>query len=1543
MSQTEPNWGSTKDKDDPNCAFPKITSASSESRVQPTRQSKQVLYQDKSNPFFILSISDDSGDEEEVEVPSIQSSNQTNQSIFSNNTSNSFLLDMEEQRITQIFETLFAKHATTKAISRPKIDLVLLNNTNYDDWAKKIKYSLQLNKLWIDPTKNKEDLNETESEINKNAFLFLACHLDEQNGNLINSSNENCFITTWNDINIHFKPRRSTVLADIISTLKELNHQSNEPVASHLMKLEKQFSRLSEIGQAMNEEVKVAHILASIKNSPDFANIFHSALWEDVSTLTVAKAKSILISTQRNVLNSESAHQSKQLWSKQKFPQRNSRTPRNPMKGYRCPSCQMDNHSKEECTKSRPSSKRENNRKNANQATEVSQDIFESSSVASAYSSNSRAHQASNALINASPEQGSILSRLGPNLKRRRSIGANKTSRFCKTASSSNEYYSSSSELDLDSKDDLLLLNHDLSEMDEDMLFDSSTGNSSKLVKINNVNHNSFQKLHNQCETLFSHTHQSITKHKMLNNDEPICMNYLINQKSNRINKLNCMNYISNSIVNNVFCSQKLRNKRLNSTNNSKYQSKWIVDSGATLHISSHSNILSDFIHHSGDCVVISDGSKIPIKGYGTLSFTLRDKISNSTHDIVMKNVAFVPDFSVNLISVKALTSLQGCVKFTNSACFLEHDRISIELAKAINSAYVLTILHNSEQNNQTAYTCIHDWHRKMGHKNISDLKVAIKILKLPVSKCNCSNECISCLKGKFHALPFPKQSEKPKQPREVITTDLCGPFKTQSLGGSKYFVTFTCVNTDYTEVAAIRNKSDCKTELVNYIERCKTQFGTAIKILRSDRGGEYLDTSVQNYLKSNGIIFQCSTPRCPQQNGISERKNRTLTEALRTMLIGKNLPNFLWAEALYHANNTLNMIPKGADKLSPKEKFFNQLFNKSFIEFGTKVFYLTNTENRSKLDEKGIEGIFVGFDFNSKGYRIYSGGRIRIERHVKILESSTNESNNLTPDIDDFMINDIPKESISSDSPRRSERLKAQQAHTTKTNYYEPKTYKQAISCEDKDKWLLAMTEELTSIHDNNTWSIVDLPNGRTAIGCRWVFKLKDCDDIKRYKARLVAQGFTQKYGEDYDEVFAPVTRSSTFRILLTIASARKYVVKQYDVKTAFLNGNLSEEIYMKPPPGYQETNQVLKLHKSLYGLKQAARVWNQTLKTAMVSVNFNQSKSDECLFIFKDQSHICYAIVHVDDMIFASDSVELIERLVTELNKSFGLKCLGDVKNYLGIEVSKDDKGAFSLCQTKYIDKIALDSQLQDSKGAKFPLDPGYHKLTDENHLENNTEYRKIIGKLLYISTNTRPDISAAVGILAQRVSKPRSLDYNEALRIIRYLTHTKTLKLHLFDQSNQTPLITYADSDWAEDRTSRKSISGVIVKVFGGPASWSSRKQDIVSTSTTEAEFYALSEAVKESLWLSHILKDFDINVEHPLPIRSDNQSTIKMVENSKFSSRTKHIDVRLHFVRDNVDKEIIKINYIPSEDNVADLLTKPLAGIKIQHLRRLASLY
>jgi transposase InsO family protein len=1416
--------------------------------------------------------------------------------------------EMDEAAIGRLVKQIVQNlQPTVPRQSNPKIEIPTLKDNNYVFWAKNMKSALSFYDLWVDPSKPPETLSESEKLKNVRAALFVACHLDDQNSSLINHSIEKCFISIWNAIEKFHQPRTPTLLTDIFSRIHEIQHQPGQSITVHLMKLEAEFARLHQINKSLSEDFLVAIILTSVKSSPEFANVFHSAIWEDESSLTVAKVKAILITTQRKKQEEtiEQAHQSRQGQHKNtqrsSFPRkRHNRKPRDPKAGWRCPECELDNHTRDNCFK-RNASNRQQSTSNSNhqQSTsnsnhhvntsdrEESAQVDSVASVAQAYSAhrmpllNHRLAPRIAPYLPTSPttaQRSSVRNRLGA-----RNIGA------------------------VDDQDD------DVVNIFDDNLnlnYASGKNNSIRYIDPNSQ---------------FNSQKATIKRSSM----EPA-----------RNNTVNCN--LSN-FNENIYETKIMKSiKNLNSN-----YSNWIIDSGATLHICNSRSLLSNFVSNSGQSVIISDGSSVPIEGYGCVRFFITNK-NNKRINILLNHVAFVPDAAVNLISVRRLARLGMKVTFTEHSCYVSYNNSIFSLASISNSNYTLMIQAKENMTNLsncTALTCIHEWHRKMSHRNIAQIKKMKDKLNLNITKCNCNPDCIDCHKGKLHALPFPQVAEKPAKPRDVVTTDVC-ELPTQSIGGSKYFVTFTCANTDYTEVATLKNKSDCKTELISYIQRCKTQCGNFPKVIRSDRGGEYYDEELQRFLKVNGIIFQSSVARCPQQNGISERKNRTLVEAVRTMLLARNLPNFLWAEALHHANNTFNSLPHEAHSRSPKELFFDRTFTKEFIEFGIPVYYTTSPVNRSKLDERGTPGIFVGIDQNSKGFRIFTNGKIRVERHVKFLKEKKMEVSN-TPT--ELLSSEKNQEEEVDRQPtpelRRSERIRSRQANATSDQLpYEPKTYKQAIQCTEKEKWILAMDEELKSIQDNNTWTLVDLPKYRNAIGCRWVFKVKQGDTIEtsRYKARLVAQGFTQQYGEDFDEVFAPVTRSSTFRILLAIASAQNLTLKQYDVKTAFLNGSLQEEIYMKQPPGFNG-NKVLKLNKSLYGLKQAARVWNQTFNKAMLKENFVQSKFDECLFIYKNKSDVCYAIVHVDDLIFASNSELVINKIALSLNNYFELKCLGDVKNYLGIEISRSNDGVYSVCQTQYIQKIATEFQLEDSKGSKYPLDPGYHKLEDKNMLDSNNQYRKLIGMLLYVSTNTRPDISAAVGILSQRVSKPRILDFTEARRIVKYLMFTKNEKLHMFNKSDPIPLTAYADSDWAEDRETRKSISGVICKVFGGPVSWSSRKQNIVSTSTTESEFYALSEAVKETEWIKNILKDFDVSAHDPIIIHSDNQSTIKMVENSKFSSRTKHIDVRLHFVRECVCVGKIKLNYCPSEENVADLLTKPLPGNKMKYLRNLSALF
>jgi transposase InsO family protein len=882
---------------------------------------------------------------------------------------------------------------------------------------------------------------------------------------------------------------------------------------------------------------------------------------------------------------------------------------------------------------------------------------------------------------------------------------------------------------------------------------------------------------------------------------------------------------------------------------------------------------------------------------------------------------------------------------------------------------------------------------------------------------------------GKMARKPFPKKATPTTAALDCIVSDVCGPLQVESIGRKKYFVTFIDLYSRYTEVEFIREKSEVTEKTINFIEKLKTQFeGRKPKTFRSDRGMEYLNAKLQNYLKKEGIKSECTVGYAPEQNGVAERKNRTLMEAARTMLIDSGLSRRYWAEAVANANHVFNRIVNGKQEKSPSELMYGRKPTPiTFHEFGCDAYVMIPTEKRKKLDNKAEKLKFLGYDNNAKGYRLVNkNGKITISREVRFLKRNSEQKENITmnkeirkytrkekpepytntreetdednsvewyfdkplkpleifeplellEEQDDTFydaeeeINSENEEEVNNNNsnieeqsnpedseeeeeagPRRSARENIGQLPKRFENHImykangrmmEPRSYKEATNSKYKHQWMEAMNEELDAIEENQTWELTTLPQGRKAIGSKWVFKTKrdEHGNISRFKARLVAQGFSQKFGIDYDEVFAPVARSTTLRLLLSVAGSRKYNVNHYDIKTAFLNGTLKEEIYLKQPPGFQNGEQVYRLKKSLYGLKQAARVWNETLHKELEELGYKQNETDKCLYVKKQGGSTCYLLIHVDDILAASDDNKLLQEMEDYIGKCFELKNLGGVKHFLGIDIERLG-GKFFISQPLYIDAIVEEAGLEEAKTSKFPVDTGYFKQ-EGNLIGSNEEYRKLIGMLLYLTTNTRPDIAASVSVLSKRVESPRDNDMNEVKRVIRYLKGTRNLKLKLNDQERNNSMHAYSDANWAEDKLDRKSTTGYYCSINGGTISWCSRKQDVIALSSCESEYVALTETCKELVWLRAIAKGLDVEVPETTTIYTDSQSCIAMINNHKYSNRTKHIDTKYHYIREEVNSGRVKLEYCPTDVNIADLMTKPLGPTKTEALRRRAGL-
>jgi hypothetical protein len=492
-----------------------------------------------------------------------------------------------------------------------------------------------------------------------------------------------------------------------------------------------------------------------------------------------------------------------------------------------------------------------------------------------------------------------------------------------------------------------------------------------------------------------------------------------------------------------------------------------------------------------------------------------------------------------------------------------------------------------------------------------------------------------------------------------------------------------------------------------------------------------------------------------------------------------------------------------------------------------------------------------------------------------------------------------------------------------------EPATYKSAIKA---PVWLQAMQDEITALHTQGTWSLVSLPAKRNLVGCKWIFKIKRHSDgsIARHKARLVAQGFSQEPGLDYGDTFSPVVKPATIRLVLALAAHFNWPLRQLDVKNAFLHGILQEEVYMSQPPGFEDSvhpHHVCKLHKSLYGLKQAPRAWNARFTQFLPSLGFATTYSDSSLFVKHVGSQIVVLLLYVDDIILIGSASAAILQVIQALSTEFDITDLGSLHFFLGIQITHTSTGLF-LSQSKYIEDLLIKSEMVDAKPCDTPCLP-YHRLLKEDGAPypNPTVYRSIVGALQYL-TFTRPDIAFSVHQVCQFMQNPMVSHFTAVKRILRYLKGT--LHVGISYTKGDLQLKAFSDADWAGDPNDRRSTTGLVIFLGDNPISWSSKKQQTVSRSSTEAEYRALSFTTAEVDWLKQLLAFLHVSLPHIPVLFCDNLSAIALSFNPVQHQRTKHIEVDVHFVRERVSQKQLSVQFVSSQEQFADILTKGLSA-------------
>ncbi|GIL87679.1 hypothetical protein Vretifemale_15713, partial [Volvox reticuliferus] len=1110
--------------------------------------------------------------------------------------------------------------------------------------------------------------------------------------------------------------------------------------------------------------------------------------------------------------------------------------------------------------------------------------------------------------------------------------------------------------------------------------------------------------------------------------------------------------------------------------------SPWWLDSGSKYHITGDLSVLHDYCAVTPGLEIsieVGNGNVLRAVGYGNV-------VPSKAPGITIEGVFYVPGFKHNLISVSVLTEKGYSVVFDTNEARVARNGVCIRASKCTTGLYkLLSSAYCSEEFakpspppelNVPAFTATipHSevaglWHRRFGHLGVLNLKRLVHegmVKGIDLSNAQLrefeGQDCEPCILGKQTRDPFPTSESVTSCPLELVHLDVCGPLPVSSKG-HRFFVTMLDDFTGISVVQPIKHKSD----VFDFIERGVTllevQCEHKLKCLRTDNGGEFVNSRLKSFCMQRGVRHELSAPYSPQQNGKAERLNRTLLDKVRAMLAESGVSKSLWHEALSTACYLRNRSPLAGKSKTPYESFTGDVPDVSHLRvFGCVAYAHVPKGQSDKLSPRARKGIFLGYEPNTKAYRILVDGSIMVSRDVDFRESVfvangddveeqsvdeeialsglgishnrasedtgsapvpaagapvaiTDEAGGVVPDpaagaptilvdeaggvdpmpapaagaptnlvgeaggigphinptagapadlqadeagetvvedddlpplLDDVDLGDEDEESSSEEDSTPPVRTSAREKkpNTMLRDYVlfaegkessEPNTLAEAQARSDWPHWKAAMDEEMKSLLENRTWDLEELPKSAKKIGLKWVFKLKrDANgNIERYKARLVAKGFTQKEGVDFGEVFAPVGKYTSLRALLAVVAAQNLELHQLDIKTAFLNGVLEEEVFTEQPAGYEQggANVACHLRRALYGLRQAPRTWYVRLRSTLEQMGFKPSSADPGLFIKGEGENRVHILVYVDDLLIACNSCAIAEEIKSQLRSVFEMRDLGESNFYLGFEIRRDRSAkTLHISQKRFVKELLSKFGMDGANGRSIPMDANVRLSSDGESLDTSLfPYSELVGSLLYLSVCSRPDISFAVGALARHMAKPTTDHWCAAKCVLRYLVSTPDVGIKY---GGNLSLVGYCDSDLAGS-VGRRSTTGYVFVLGGGAISWSSKLQSTVATSTAEAEYMAAASTIKEALWLRHLLHDLGLEVTS-VPIKCDNRACISMLESPISSARTKHIDVCHHFARERVERGEVRMVQCSTLDQMSDFLTKALPKQKIQ---------
>jgi Reverse transcriptase (RNA-dependent DNA polymerase) len=1009
----------------------------------------------------------------------------------------------------------------------------------------------------------------------------------------------------------------------------------------------------------------------------------------------------------------------------------------------------------------------------------------------------------------------------------------------------------------------------------------------------------------------------------------------------------------------------------------------WLLDSGATLHITDEEQVLSH-VESAHEDLRLANGEHVVAVSKGTANIA----------GMEIQGVHFVPGIKMNIISVPRLAETGRVVIFDKGGAWIKGlNGTTRHYPTAEKGLYYLSAKigafggsggvpseprpeaeEEKEKDVAPKRICKDLLHARFGHINKEYLRaipnaVADLIVLAPGKKTFCE----PCVLGRQRRRPNrTMQVMRATKVGQKLHMDLCGGGYTfasretqegegfselpASQGGAKLFLVITDDYSRWRSVVPMKKKSDTVDEVMKYVIELKTK-GMAVEAVRCDGGGEFVNERLSKWLGWNGIKMEKSSPYTPEQNGMAEKSVDMVCTKARTMMLAAGLPEKMWAEAVVTAAYIINRIPtKTTNGKTPFELFNGYAPTIMHMRvFGCAAYtHVPKAKQGGKMAARSRKLYLVGYD-STNVYRVWDPdtGNVMCRRDVVFNEEdlfnkkkekdvvlSESEGSDGGVPVEDNGLADMAQKAMDlmgpdilpSNGPVVSVVKKVLRKKAKKgKNPAWPITYKDAEKSPQASKWKEAMDVQIKALKDNNTWQEIpkkSVPKEAQVLSGRWVYSEKEENEegAKLQKARWVVRGFEER--DTWEDLTAATVKAQTTRILFGLAAAQDWELEQMDAVAAFLNGDIEGDVYVDMPTGFGRPSVVCKLNKALYGLKASPAIWYETQSEFLITLGFDQSTRDPALFIRHRQGKgSVYVTSHVDDYIVTGGDKEGVWQTKKDISMKFKMKDLGACKAYLGMEVVRDRPNrAIKMNQTAYATKLVTDAGMWNARTVSTPMEASTVVEPADVPIKME-EFRSLLGKIQWLAVVTRPDITHTAGMLGSVATKPSEQAWNALKHLLRYIRGSLDVGLEFGRREGGESLMGYSDANWA-DGDAAKSTTGTVFLLNGGPVHWYSKRQSIVALSTCEAEYVALAVATQDAAWLGPHLDEILNREEKCVAVGVDNQGAIALAKRDGWNRRTRHMNVRYQFVQQAQRERKIDTVYVETGKQHADGLTKSL---------------